>query len=91
MYSSQLSGPTISTPLVFGEVVGIRRDLGYIVINQDFNNYNISSGDFITFSKNIKVNESTLKGYYADVTFENASNKRAELFAISSEIALSSK
>mgnify|MGYP003120395372 CR=1 FL=1 len=48
-------------------------------------------GDFILFSKPIQVNESSLKGYYADVTFTNNSNKRAELFAVSSDIALSSK
>ena len=49
------------------------------------------SGDFILFSKPIQVNESSLKGYYADVTLTNRSNKRAELFAVSSEIVLSSK
>lgn len=49
------------------------------------------SGDFILFSKPIQVNESSLKGYYADVTLTNRSNKRAELFAVSSETVLSSK
>jgi len=48
-------------------------------------------GDYILFSKPIEVNESSLKGYYADVTFTNSSTKRVELFAVSSEIALSSK
>ena len=50
-----------------------------------------ANGDFILFAKDIRVNESSLKGYYADVTFTNHSNKRAELFAISSELVLSSK
>mgnify|MGYP003119255869 CR=1 FL=1 len=50
-----------------------------------------SSGDFILFAKDIRANESSLKGYYADVIFTNRSNKRAELFAVSSEIVLSSK
>lgn len=49
------------------------------------------SGDFILFAKDIRANESSLKGYYADVTFTNRSTKKAELFAISSEIVLSSK
>ena len=48
-------------------------------------------GDYILFSKPIQVNESSLKGYYADVTFVNRSTKKAELFAVSADIALSSK
>jgi len=51
----------------------------------------ITSGQYILFAKNISVNESSLKGYYADVTFENSSNKKTELFAISSEVVPSSK
>jgi hypothetical protein len=47
--------------------------------------------DFIFFAKNININESSLKGYYADVTFENSSNTKTELFAISSEVVPSSK
>ena len=46
---------------------------------------------FISFAKDIRVNESSLKGYYADVTFKNTSTTYAELFAISSEIVFSSK
>ena len=48
-------------------------------------------GMFFLFSKPIQVNESGLKGYYADVTFKNASKTYAELFTISSEIVPSSK
>ena len=43
------------------------------------------------FSKPIEVNESGLKGYYADVTMNNTSNKYIELFSIGSEISPSSK
>jgi len=50
-----------------------------------------TQGQFFSFSKPIKVNESGLKGYYANVTFENRSEKYAELFAISSEAVISSK
>ena len=46
---------------------------------------------FILFSKNIEVNQSGLKGYYADVTFKNHSNEAIELFAISSDVSISSK
>ena len=51
----------------------------------------VTNGQYILFSKDISVNESSLKGYYADVTIENSSNKKSELFAISSEVVLSSK
>ena len=51
----------------------------------------IGVNNFIFFAKNININESSLKGYYADVTFENSSNERTELFAISSEVVPSSK
>ena len=49
------------------------------------------AGMFLFFSKRIEANESGLKGYYADVTFENSSHTYAELFAISSEVVPSSK
>ena len=51
----------------------------------------ITSGQYILFSKPIEVNESSLKGYYADVTLENSSSTRTELFTISSEVVPSSK
>ena len=51
----------------------------------------IPPNSFILFSKKNEINESSVKGYYADVTLENHSRKRAELFAVSSEIAPSSK
>ena len=50
-----------------------------------------TTNDFIMFSKPVGANESSLKGYYADVTFENHSSEYAELFAISSEVVPSSK
>jgi len=61
---------------------------------------NINAGDsiwtnptdyFALFAKDVRVNESSLKGYYADVEFTNSSNELIELFAISSEIVPSSK
>lgn len=50
-----------------------------------------TTNHFIMFSKPVGANESSLKGYYADVKFENHSNEYAELFAISSEVVPSSK
>ena len=51
----------------------------------------VAAGDYFSFSKSIKVNESGLKGYYAEVTFHNQSSEYVELFAISSETVISSK
>ena len=51
----------------------------------------LSSSSFIMFKKNEVINNSGLKGYYAEVNFKNNSIEKAELFAVSSEIAQSSK
>ena len=49
------------------------------------------NGHYIFFSKNVEINESSIKGYYADVTFVNNSNTMTELFCITAEVAPSSK
>ena len=47
---------------------------------------------FLMFSKDKRVNNSDLNGYYAEVTFKNNdTNNASELFAISSETTFSSK
>ena len=50
-----------------------------------------SPNDFLMFSKNKEANNTSLIGYYAEVTLKNNSTKEAELFALSSEVAISSK
>ena len=92
--SNILSGGTISPPIYAGKVlkVGSRS----IVINkdpEDFPEITITPPQFtyISFAKPIQANESSLKGYYADVTLKNSSNTKTELFAISSEVVPSSK
>jgi hypothetical protein len=42
-------------------------------------------------SKNKAANNTSLIGYYAEVKLKNNSTKRAELYALSSEVAPSSK
>jgi len=46
---------------------------------------------FIMFSKDKRVNNTSLLGYYADVTLSNNSTEEAELFSLGSEITQSSK
>ena len=50
-----------------------------------------SSGDFIMFSKDNKVNLSSLLGYYSKVKLANSSKEQAELFAIGADWSESSK
>jgi|TARA_R110001583_G_scaffold166285_2_gene318993 hypothetical protein len=73
-----------------GEITGFT-SAGFINVTADAAVLPIPSNPFILFSKPIKINESSIKGYYADVTLENNSNKRIELFAFSSEVVPSSK
>ena len=48
-------------------------------------------GDFIMFSKDNKVNLSSLLGYYSRVQFRNNSTEKAELFAVGADFVESSK
>ena len=50
-----------------------------------------SSGDYISFVKDKKVNTSSLLGYYAEVNFVNHSAGKIELFSVGSEVSESSK
>tara|TARA_R100001082_G_scaffold36047_1_gene18917 strand:- start:1092 stop:1496 length:405 start_codon:yes stop_codon:yes gene_type:complete len=50
-----------------------------------------STGDFIMFRKDNRVNNCSLKGYYAEVTLTNTGADKKELFSLGSEITESSK
>ena len=52
--------------------------------------YSFSAGDFIMFSK-FSHGDSGVLGYYAKAKFVNNSVRKAELFAISSEVIINSK
>ncbi len=52
---------------------------------------NPTENDFIFFSKDNKVNLTSLVGYFASIKFKNNSTSKAELFSIGCEIAESSK
>ena len=49
------------------------------------------AGDYVLFAKNKMINTSSLLGYYAEAKFINNSNKKIELFSVSSEVIESSK
>ena len=60
-----------------------------ITMDSDVSNQ-VYIDDYFMFVKNQIINTSGLLGYYADVTFKNNSKRKAELFAISSEVTESS-
>jgi|TARA_R100001510_G_scaffold55836_1_gene60355 hypothetical protein len=51
----------------------------------------VTDRSFIFFTKDNKVNLSSLLGYYASVRFKNNSPNAAELYTVASEISESSK
>jgi len=82
----------------FAKKLGVVKD----IINQNENNKIIVSNNFsnetpnldnvfIMFSKDNRANTSSLVGYYAEVSLENNSKDKVELFAVGSEVSQSSK
>ena len=64
---------------------------GSIIIEQDVLVPLPADGDFIFFSKEASVNNSSMLGYFAEVKLENDSNKKIELFNIATDVFESSK
>ena len=55
------------------------------------NNSTIPQDAFLLFAKSSLCNTGSLKGYFAELTMENNSNKYAELYAVGAGIVESSK
>jgi len=62
-----------------------------ITCNIDDNTDRPGENDFIFFSKDNLANMASILGYFADVTLENNSTLKAELFSVGSEFSESSK
>jgi len=56
----------------------------------DGNTSQLTPTSYIFFSKDSEINTSGIIGYYAEVNFTNNSQDHAELFAVNSEIFISS-
>tara|TARA_R110002012_G_scaffold157304_4_gene318473 strand:- start:353 stop:727 length:375 start_codon:yes stop_codon:yes gene_type:complete len=78
-------GPVVS----LGEATSGKKTIGITVSSNP--NIGLVNDKLLLFSKNNQVNTDGLKGYYAEVKMKNTSTTEAELYAVSSEIALSSK
>ena len=74
--------PTTSTITEIGE--------NYVVVNTLVSGL-ITSDTFFMFRKPVEQNVSSLKGYFAEATFTNDSTAKQELFAVGSEVTMSSK
>jgi len=71
--------------------VGIVTGLSNNTVTVDSSGIVPSEQDYVLFVKNQVVNKTSLKGYYANVKFENNSKRAAEIFSVGSEITESSK
>ena len=77
----------IFQPLLLGECLEVNFDT--IVVDAT----SFTSGNFVLFQKDVTVNTSGIKGYYAKFNFKNnaSTTKKVELFSVSSELTESSK
>ena len=73
-----------------GECTSIANDRLSLVADIPDTNIRPSSNSFFMFAKNNVINTSGLVGYHATVTLENTSTELSELFAVNSEINISS-
>ena len=62
----------------------------YIVCTANGNLSGLAQNSFIFFGKDNSKNTSGIVGHYAEVNFKNNSEDHAELFAVNSEIFISS-
>ena len=87
-YSPPPSDTISSVPISCGVVTSVGIEQGTITVNGDVS---LPGNGYFLFAKNIIANETSLKGYYADVKFKNNSSKKVNLFSIGSEVVFSSK
>ena len=81
---------TANNPILAGVIVEITSEDVIIKLENGVNSSDISG--FIMFLKDKRINNSSLKGYYAEVTLiNNDINNQSELFALNSEFTVSSK
>ena len=83
---------TNSKPKQYGVITNVDRDNNQITVDTtNFAPYTTTGQTFYFFSKNRSVNSSGLLGYYSLVEFVNESMGKAEIFAVGTEYAPSSK
>ena len=88
LWYSDVSTGTPSTPVSVGEITEIGEN--HVVVGTLVPGL-VDSDTFFMFRKPVEENVSSLKGYYAEATFTNSSTAKQELFAVGSEVTMSSK
>ena len=86
LYYSVISGTTTGSETPLGTITAIGEK--YVEVASIGN---ATTDDFFMFRKPVADNVSSLKGYFAEATFTNKSLAKQELFAVGSEVTISSK
>ena len=97
LYQSDISSGVSTSHTLVGEITGIGEK--YIDVADGnaptgFTTADVDGGaitPFFTFQKPIEYNTSGLKGYYAEIKLTNNNTSKQELFAVGSEVTMSSK
>ena len=88
-YYCTISSGIASSPIEIGEITAVTSTT--IAATIPIGVTRPTSSDFIMFSKDNKANLSSMNGYYAEVEMKNDATTAAELFAVGSEMYVSSK
>ena len=92
IYFVQISnGKQFGDVKYLGYCTAVNRTNNTVSVEVATNTPTPSDNDFIFFAKSNIVNTSALSGYYAEIEMKNDSTSYAELFAVSSQISISSK
>ncbi len=91
VYYNPINGEEFGDPVMLGNVTAISDDRLSATVNRSLMVAVPGAGDFIWFSKDSQIETSGIIGYEAMTTMVNSSTRKAELFAVSSEVFESSK
>tara|TARA_R100001510_G_C7628026_1_gene187494 strand:+ start:496 stop:897 length:402 start_codon:yes stop_codon:yes gene_type:complete len=80
-----------SEVIFLGNCTGISSDRKTVTVTYTGNIRTPVADDFILFAKDTAVNKSGILGYFAEVEMKNSADTKVELFAVGSEVLLSSK
>ena len=91
LYLTNIDQTPIPPPLLVGIIDKIGEK--YVIVDTAFSMTGGATLEniFYMFRKPVEQNVSSLKGYYAESTFTNNSTSKQELFAVGSEVTMSSK
>ena len=95
-YATSINNNTYIKPRICGIAQDVKlKDFSMETVHSTFVDAISGSGNdnggFFMFEKDNSIHNSSLVGYYMEVTLENSSQEKAELFSLGSEISISSK